>query len=101
MSIHYYATFEPVSLQPREVAQRLAALLDELGSRMAPDVDEMVWERGRFVYTMEERESGSLQEALESLGEGRGLELHFDWSRRACSFLVWSDLPGHLTVTFC
>jgi hypothetical protein len=101
MSIHYYATFAPVPLQPREVAQRLAALLDEIGSRMAPDVDEMVWERGRFVYTMEERVCGSLQEALESLGEGRGLEVHFDWSRRACSFLVWSDPPGHLTVTFC
>jgi hypothetical protein len=101
MSIYYYATFAPVPLPPEEVAQRLAALLDELGSRMAPDVDELVWERGRFVYTMEERESGSLQEALKSLGEGRGVEVHFDWLRRSCSFLVWRDLPGHLTVTFC
>ena len=103
MSIHYYGTFSPVPLAGQELARRLESVLAKLGTSIGTDVDLLNWQGDRFVYTFEEREYGSLGEAIASIeAQPRtGVEIHFTYRGHACSLLVWNDVARTLTVTFC
>lgn len=103
MSIHYYGTFSPVPLAGQELARRLESVLTLLGISISTDVDVLEWQRNKFVYTFEEREHGSLAEAIAFIEERpkTGVEVHFTYRGHACSVLVWNDVARMLTVTFC
>lgn len=100
MGMDYYASFAPVNQTREELLEPLLNVLFELNVNLDLDFDRLAFENGKFVYTMEDASFVRLEDALPATQHWDGVEFHFAYLQRACSLLMWNDIPHHTTIVF-